>query len=280
MTNITPALIKELRDRTGVGMGSCKDALVATEGNVEQAIEWLRKKGIASAVKKEGRATNEGTIVAAREGNTVAIVEGNAETDFVVRNDKFKEFINNVAHIAAKAKPTSLEAFLALPYSNGLTVDQYRATIVQSIGENIQLRRVHLFQLDSNTSVGLYSHQGGKILTAVIVKGSDQEEEFARNIAMHAAAAGPEFLKPEEVPAQILQSERDIAASQMQGKPAYVMDKIIDGKINAYYDSVCLLRQKYIKDDSKTIQQLIDTQGKEKGKPLQVTEFLRWSIGS
>lgn len=279
---VTTALIKELRDRTGVGMGACKDALVASNGDIDEAINWLRKKGMASAVKKEGRATNEGMIFAAREGNTVAIVEGNAETDFVVRNEKFQDFIKTVAHDAAKNKISSLEALLASPYSkeSGLTVDQFRTTLVQAIGENIQVRRVQLFDLDSNTSVGLYSHMGGKLLTGVFIKGSTGENDFARDIAMHVAAAAPEFLKPEEVPQDIIQREKDIAATQMQGKPANIVDKIVEGKVSAYFDAVCLLRQKYIRDDSKTVQQLVDEKAKASGKPLDLIAFLRWSVGS
>lgn len=280
--SVTPALIKELRERTGVGMGSCKDALVAANGNIDEAIDWLRKKGIASAVKKEGRATNEGMIVASREGNTVAVLEGNAETDFVVRNERFQEFLNNVAHEAAKSKASSLDSLVNQPYSKGagLTVDQYRATLVQTIGENIQLRRLHLFNLDNNSSIGIYSHLGGKIITAVVIKGSNQEEELARDIAMHTAAAAPEYLKPEEVPSSVIDHEKEIVGSQIKGKPANIIDKIVEGKINAYFDGVCLIRQKFIKDDSKTVQQLVDEKSKQTGKPLQIVSFLRWSIGS
>ncbi len=278
----TPALIKELRERTGVGMGACKDALVASNGDIEEAINWLRKKGIASAVKKEGRSANEGLIIAAREGNNVAIVQANAETDFVVRNEKFQEFLKTIAHEAAKKNISSLEALLALPYpkEQGLTVDQYRATLVQAIGENIQVTRVRLLHLDNESSVGLYSHMGGKLLTAVVLQGSSHEDEIARDIAMHSAAAAPEYLKPEEVPAEIVQREREIAASQVQGKPANIVDKIVDGKVGAFFDAICLLRQKYIKDDQKSIQELVNARAKEVGKPLQVVEFLRWSIGS
>lgn len=278
----TPALIKELRERTGVGMGACKDALTATNGNIDEAIEWLRKKGMASAVKKEGRVTNEGMIVSAKENNAIAIVEANAETDFVVRNERFQEFVKHTAQDAAKNHVASLEALMALPYSkeSNVTVDQQRATLVQAIGENIQVRRVKLFNLDPQTSVGVYSHQNGKLLTAIVIKGSADEEDFAREIAMHTAAAAPEFLNPEEVPADLIQKEKEIAASQMQGKPANIIDKIVDGKLSAFYDAICLLRQKYIKDDSKTIQQLVEERAKQTGKPLQVVSFIRWNVGS
>lgn len=278
----TPALIKELRERTGVGMGACKDALVASNGDIDEAINWLRKKGMASAVKKEGRTTNEGMILAAREGNNVAVVEANAETDFVVRNERFQEFLKTIAHEAAKKNVSSLEALMALPYpkEEGMTVDQYRATLVQAIGENIQVSRVKMFHLDNESSIGLYSHMGGKLLTAVVIQGSNHEDALARDIAMHSAAAAPEYLKPEEVPADIIQREKDIAATQVQGKPANIVDKIVEGKVNAFYDLVCLIRQKYIKDDHKSIQELVDEKAKETGKPLKLTSFLRWSVGA
>jgi elongation factor Ts len=279
---VTTAQIKELRERTGVGMGKCKEALVAAHGDVEEAIAILRKAGIASAVKKEGRSTNEGMIVAARTEAAVALLEGNAETDFVVRNDRFQNFLRTAVQDAAQNQVEDIAALLATPYSQEreLTVDQYRATLVQAIGENIQLRRLKLLPLGSNVSLGLYSHLDGKIMTAVVIEGSDSEEALARDIAMHAAAAAPDYLAPSDVPEEMLTRERDVAATQMQGKPANMLDKIVEGKLNAFYDGVCLLRQKYIKNDAVTIQQLVDERAKVSGKPLTVRAFVRWSVGS
>lgn len=278
---VTAAMIKELRDRTGVGMGKCKEALEESKGDMDLAIANLRKAGIASAVKKEGRATNEGMIAASETPDTVAIVEVNAETDFVVKNDKFQEFLRNIAEDAAKTKPATLEAFLGQKYSkdNELTIDQYRSTIVQTIGENIQIRRLELVPKASDKSIGVYSHLGGKILTFVEITGHSGEEALAKDIAMHTAAAAPEFLSPEQVPSSILENEKEIAAAQMQGKPANMLEKIVEGKINSYYDSVCLVRQKYIRDDSLTITDLVNKRAKEVGKPLTVTRFARWVVG-
>ena len=281
MAAITPAMIKELRERTGVGMGKCKEALEEAKGDMELAIANLRKAGMASAVKKEGRETKEGMIGIAENGQSVGIVEANAETDFVVKNDRFKEFLNNIAQEVAKTNPPSLDAFLQQKYSKepGLTIDQYRATMVQTIGENIQIRRILTLKKTADRSVGIYSHLGGKIVTVVEITGSGSEEAMAKDIAMHTAAAAPEYLSPEKVPQEIINNEKDIARAQIQGKPANIVDKIVEGKVNAYYDTNCLIRQKYIRDDTVTIADLVNKRAKETGKPLTVTNFIRWSVG-
>lgn len=281
MVAITPAMIKELRERTGVGMGKCKEALEEAKGDIELAIANLRKAGMASAVKKEGRETKEGKIGIAENGKTIGIVEVNAETDFVVKNERFQQFLDNIAQEVAKTNPPSLEAFLQQNYSKepGLTIDQYRATIVQAIGENIQIRRFKTIKKDNDHSVGVYSHLGGKIVTAVEIKGSGNEENLAKEIAMHTAAAAPDYLSPEKVPQDIIEKEREIAKVQVQGKPANIVDKIVDGKVNAFYDATCLVRQKYIKDDTVTITDLVNKRGKEAGKSLAIVDFIRWSVG-
>lgn len=281
MATVTPAMIKELRERTGIGMGKCKEALEEANGDMELAIANLRKSGMASAVKKEGRETKEGMIGTATNGNVIAIVEVNAETDFVVKNERFKQFLESIAQEVAQSNPPSLDAFLQQPYSKepGLTIDQYRATIVQTIGENIQIRRILTLKKAPDRSVGIYSHLGGKILTAVEMTGSGDEEALAKDIAMHTAAAAPDYLSPEKVPAEIITQEQDIARGQIQGKPANIVDKIIEGKLNAYYDTNCLVRQKFIKDDSITIADLVSKRAKETGKPLTLTHFIRWTVG-
>lgn len=278
---VTAVLIKELRERTGVGMGKCKEALEEAKGNMDLAIANLRKAGIASAVKKEGRTTNEGMIAAGEVNGTVSVVELNAETDFVVKNDKFQSFLKSIAEDVAKTKPASLEAFLSQKSSLDpeLTVDQFRSTIVQTIGENIQIRRIQTFAKGSDKSIGIYSHLGGKILTLVEISGSADEEALAKDIAMHTAAAAPEYLSSEQVPEEVLAHEKDIAASLMKGKPANMLEKIIEGKMNAYYDQVCLVNQKYIRDDSLSIADLVNKRSKEIGKPLKVTHFIRWVVG-
>lgn len=278
---ITAAQIKELRDRTGVGMGKCKEALEEAKGDIELAITNLRKAGMASAVKKEGRATNEGMVGFAVSPSAVAIVEVNAETDFVVRNDRFKEFVDHIAHEAMATLAGSLQSFLEQKYSKepSLTIDQLRAVVIQAIGENIVLRRLVTFKKEPNRSYGLYSHLGGKMLTFVEITGSDQEEALAKEIAMHIAAAAPEYLSAANVPEDVVAKEKEIARSQMAGKPEAMIEKILEGKVKAFFDTVCLENQKYIKDDSLTITDLVNKRAKEVGKNLKVTNFLRWTVG-
>lgn len=278
---ITPTMIKELRDRTGIGMGKCKEALEEANGDMELAISNLRKSGMATAVKKEGRATNEGLIGATETPSHIAIVEVNAETDFVTKNDRFKQFLDTVLHEVAETKPSSLEAFLQQKYSKdkALTIDQYRATIVQTIGENIQIRRLVVIPKTSNKSFGLYSHLGGKIVTMVEISGSGKEGPLAKDVAMHVAAASPEYLSPETVPSNIVEHEKEIAKEQIKGKPANIIDKIVEGKIKAFYDASCLVCQKYIRDDSLSITDLVNKRAKEDGASLKVSNFLRWNVG-
>lgn len=281
MTVITSSMIKELRERTGVGMGKCKEALEEAKGDMELAIANLRKAGMATAVKKEGRETKEGMIGTAENAQVAALVEVNAETDFVVKNDRFKAFLDKIANEVALTKPASLEAFLQQPYSedSALTVDQFRATIVQAIGENIQIKRLKLLKKDQNRSFGIYSHLGGKIVTVVEIEGSNQEESLAKDIAMHVAAASPDYLSPASVPQAILDQEKEIARAQIKGKPDNIVEKILEGKVNSYYDAACLIRQKYIRDDSLTITDLVNKRAKEVGKPLTVASFIRWIVG-
>lgn len=281
MAEVTAQMVKELRDRTGIGMGKCKEALQEAGGDIELAISNLRKAGMASAVKKEGRETNEGVIRMAENGGTIALVEVNAETDFVVKNERFQEFAANLAEEVCASKPSNLEEFLKQSYSKepGLTIDQYRATIVQGLGENIQVRRFEIFPKRGDSSIAVYSHQGGKLVTLVEISGSDDEEELAKDVAMHVAAEAPEYLSSDEVPERVIEHEKEIAAAQIKGKPENILNKILEGKLKAYFDQVCLLNQKFVKDPDLTIQQLVEKRAKEAGKKLTVSQFLRWRVG-
>lgn len=278
---ITAEMIKELRELTGVGIGKCKEALEQTGGNMELAIENLRKAGIAGAVKKEGRIANEGMITTAENNDRVVVIEVNAETDFVVKNDRFQQFLKDVAAEAILVNPASLEDFLKHPFSKGqgMTLDEYRATIVQAIGENIQIRRMKIFPKGANSSLGVYSHLGGKIVTIVEIEGSNKAKELADEIAMHVAAAHPEYVNPEDVPSETCEKEKEIARSQIQGKPAFVADKIVEGKLSKFFDEQCLNRQLFIKDDSMKVGELVEKKGKEMGCPLAIKSFIRWSVG-
>ena len=272
---VTPALVKELRERTGVGMAKCKEALDQASGNMDEAIALLRKAGMMSAAKKEGRTTKEGMALAHQTESVVAVVEIDAETDFVVKNDRFQDFCREIAQEAACTKPSSLEAFLNQPYSKDphITVDQFRSLLIQQIGENIQIRRIEFFEKSGAVSIGIYSHMGGKILTVVVLDGPGKEG-VARDVAMHVAAAFPQYVVPEEIPQSVIQLEKDVAAEQVKGKPANIMEKILQGKLNAFYDQCCLTRQKYIKDDSVTVGDYVKAQGAGR-----IIRFLRWTAG-
>lgn len=281
MKEITADMIKELRERTGVGMGKCKEALVLAEGDMEKAIDVLRKAGMAAAVKKEGRETKEGLILAAEDKHHVILAEANAETDFVVQNDRFKHFLHDCVKQALETRPKSLAEFIQQPYykDKSITIDQYRNLVIQALGENIQLRRIELLPKHSNSSFGIYSHMGGKLVVVVEIQGAADQEGIAKEIAMHAAAENPDYVKPEEIPATVLAREEEIARSQIQGKPANIADKIVAGKIKAYTDQVCLTHQKYIKDTSVTVQQFLEVCAKKIGKPLSIKCFWRWKVG-
>lgn len=280
-TKVTPDMVKELRERTGVGMGKCKEALDQASGDMEKAIDILRKAGMASAVKKEGRETKEGMIATAENHEAIAFVEINAETDFVVQNEKFKHFAHDIAKQVVATRPAGLEAFLAEPshQDKTLTVDQHRAIVMQSIGENIKIKRIEIFMKGSHKSLGVYSHMSGKIVTLVEIDGAAGHEHLAKEIAMHVAAESPEYLKPEEVPAAVRAREEEIARGQVVGKPPQIVDKIVEGKLKAFYDQVCLLGQKFVKDNAVTIADLVANEAKKSGKPLVLKRFVRWKVG-
>lgn len=281
MKEITADMIKELRERTGVGMGKCKEALVLAEGDMEKAIDVLRKAGMASAVKKEGRETKEGLILVAEDKHHLVIIEANAETDFVVQNDRFKHFVHDCAKQALESKAKNLADFVQQPYykDKSITIDQYRNLVIQALGENIQIRRLENVTRHPNSSYGIYSHMGGKLVVVVEIEGAADQESIAKEIAMHVAAENPEYLKAEEVPAQVIAREEEIARSQVEGKPANVVEKIVAGKIKAYTDQFCLVNQKYVKDNTLTVQQFLDACSKKIGKPLSIKCFWRWKVG-
>lgn len=282
MTEVTAEMVKELRELTGVGMGKCKEALVLAEGDREKAVDILRKAGMTAAVKKEGRETKEGMILAIEDSSAIAMIEANTETDFVAQNDRFKHFLHDCAKQALETKPESLEKFVEQSYfkDKSITIEQLRNLTIQSLGENIQIRRLQLIPKHENCSYGIYSHMGGKLLVIVEVEGSKTEETVAREIAMHIAAENPEYLKPDEVPPRVLSREEEIARSQVQGKPENIIEKIVASKVKAFVDQVTLIHQKYIKDTSMTVQQFLDAHAKKAGKSLSIRCFWRWKLGA
>jgi len=274
MSNVTPQMVKELRERTGVGLGKCKEALTEAQGQMEKAIDNLRKAGAASAVKKGARETKEGMIATADTAKGVALVEINAETDFVVRNERFQEFASRLAEIALNENLNSTEALADATFEGG-TVEEARVELVQVLGENIQVRRLLVMPKKEKASYGIYSYMGGKIVVAVEVTGESGKEAVARDVAMHAAAEAPDYLDQEEIPQADKDREAEVARSQIQNKPAEIQDKIIEGKLRAFADQICLVRQKFVKDPSKTVADYV----KSCGADMKVTWFARWQVG-
>lgn len=279
---ISAQLVMDLRKRTGVGMSQCKEALVEAKGDIEEAIHILRKKGVASAVKKGAREANEGIIGFAENDKQAYLVEVNAETDFVVQNDRFKEFLKNICEEALLDRPKSVEDFLKKKYSKqpSLTIDEYRAEIVHSLGENIVIRRILDFTKGPERSIGIYSHMGGKIVTVVVLKGASGFENIAREVAMHVAAEAPDYLRVEDVPEEVRQKEVEIATSQIKNKPANMIEKIVAGKVKAFCEQACLAVQKFVKDPSMNVGEYVEAAAKQAGKKLELAEFVRWQIGS
>lgn len=285
MSKIPIDSIKQLRDRTGVSMSKCKEALEHANSDMDKAIEFLRKSGIASAVKKEGRKANEGLIGVDEEENALVLIEVNTETDFVAQNAKFKQFINELIHHALQTKSSSVEELMQVPYNKdaSITLNEYRSLIVQSLGENIQVKRLLIIPKSSDVSVAAYSHMGGKVVSAVVLTGGKGHESLARNISMQVAAEDPSYISPKDVPAEVKAKEEEIARTQVQNKPPHIIDKIVEGKLEAYYAEACLVRQKYIKDDSSmTIAMLLDKENKDAGshQPIEIQAFYRWTIGT
>ncbi len=275
---VTASMVKELRDRTGVGMAKCKKALDDADGDLEQAIHILRKAGMASAVKKESRETNEGQVGVCETSDKIALVEVNVETDFVLQNDKFKDFLSGVCKDAVSFGKDSLEEFLKQKSSqnSALSIDELRMELVHSLGENIQIKRLLVLPKKENHSYGVYSHMGGKIVTLVVLDGSSTQEKLAKDIAMHVAAEAPDYLTSEDVPADVKAAEEEIAKAQVKGKPAEIVDKIVQGKLRAFYEQMCLTQQKYVKDPSMSVGKVVESA--EKG--LKLSQFVRWQMGN
>lgn len=275
-TNITMEMIKELRAKTGVGISKCKEALEQSSGNLEDAVTFLRKAGIASAVKKGERETNEGAIAIQESEERLVILEVNSETDFVSQNEKFQTFAKELADELVLKPQTDVAAFLTAPSQKhpGMSIDEVRSIAVQTLGENIQLSRFEIFEKSAERSVGCYVHMGGRMAAVVELEGGDNFADLGKELAMQAVAADPAYLTPNDVPEEIKEGERAIIREQIKNKPPEIQEKIVEGKLNAYYEQTCLTRQKYVKDPSMTIEKLLESKGG--AKPVR---FVRWQVG-
>lgn len=262
--------IKQLREKTGAGMVDCKKALDETSGDIEKAVEILRKKGIAKAAKRGDREAAEGIIkIAVNDDNSEAyIIEINAETDFVAKNEKFQAFASQVLEIIKNSKPDSLDALLELKIGD-LSVNDALNNLSGVIGEKLAIKKFDI--LKSEGTVAAYSHLGGKIgvLTALDKK---DESALAYDMAMQIAAASPKYLKPEDIPQDEIDKEKEIYKEQLlkEGKPENIIEKIMEGKINKYFEEICLIKQEYIKDDKKKVSDVLGD--------IKIEKYIRYSL--
>lgn len=274
--------VKELREMTGCGMMDCKKALTETDGDKEKAIEFLREKGLATAAKKSGRIASEGVVLDYVDGNVGVIIEVNAETDFVAKNEQFTDFVTAVAKTVAKENPADVEALKAMQIADGTqTVGEELTEKIAKIGENMNIRRFARFE----GTVATYIHAAGRI--GVLVKfdtdvaDKDGFAEFAKNIAMQVAAAGAQYLTREDVPAEVVEKEKEILSIQAlnEGKPANIVEKMVIGRINKFYKEVCLVDQEYIKDGDLSVSKYVDKTAKELGGSIKIVDYARFEKG-
>ena len=277
--------VQKLREMTGVGMMDCKKALTATEGDFDKAIEFLREKGLATATKKAGRIAAEGMAYADVVDGMGVVVEVNAETDFVAKNEKFVDFVKGVAATVVANKPASLEALLECNYAGTeMKVADKQTEMIQVIGENIKVRRFHLFA--ENTSVA-YIHAGGKIgvLVNLKVEGDIDATEIGKDVAMQIAALNPRFWDKSQVSQEVLDEEKKIMMAQMAAdpkmanKPAQVIEKIVVGKLNKFYVENCLLQQEFVKDGDFSVEKYIAATAKKLGGNVTFVDAVRFEKG-
>jgi elongation factor Ts len=288
MAEVTAALVKELREKTGAGMMDCKRALNETAGDLEGAVDWLRKKGLAAAAKKAGRVAAEGLVGAATRGTVGAVVEVNAETDFVARNEAFQNFVRTVTEIALDVGD-DIEALKRAPFpGTGRTVAEELTHMIATIGENMALRRVRRLEVPHGVVVS-YVHNAltaglGKIGVLVALESTGDAQKLAalgRQLAMHVAAANPLFLDVASVDTSALDRERNVLREQAlaEGKPEAIVDKMVQGRLRKYYEDVVLLEQTYVIDGENKVTKVIEAAAKDIGAPVRVTGFVRFVLG-
>lgn len=275
---VTAAQVKELREKTGVGMMECKKALTENGGDLEQAIVWLRERGLSRAAKKAGRVAAEGVVCinVADDMATGVLVEVNCETDFAAKNEDFQNFCKEVSDIALTNKAPSAEALAELKNAAGENIGDALKSLIAKVGENMTLRRVQYMEPANGIVVG-YSHMGGKIGAMVALEGATKDNlELGKDVAMHIAAASPRYLKSDEVNQSELDQEKEIAKKKLieQGKPEDLIEKILVGQMNKFYKEVCLVDQAFVKDPNVSITKLLKQNG-----DISISSFARFALG-
>lgn len=269
---ITANMVKELREATGAGMLDCKKALTETNGNMEEAITWLREKGISKAAKKQTRIAAEGLAKAKVEGNKAVIVEVNSETDFVAKNPEFTGLVDLIATAILSSNVKTVEEVMKLEVE-GNTIENIIIDKTATIGEKLSFRRFELVEKEDNQVFGTYSHMGGKIVTLAVLEGTD--EEVAKDVAMQIAAMRPLYLDKDSVPTERVEKEREILTEQAEneGLDANKLPMIVNGRLNKFYEEVCLLDQGFVKENKMKVSKYVES------KNMKVLSFVRYEVG-
>ena len=287
MAEITAALVKSLREKTGAGMMDCKKALTENDGNMEASVDWLRSQGLAAAAKKADRAAPEGLVGIASNGTKGAVVELNAETDFVARNESFQDFVESLVQIAL-AGDGDVEALKAADHPAGENVTEQLTQLISTIGENMDLRRSAVLEVE-NGVVSTYVHNAmkpglGKIGVLVALESTADAiavGALGKQIAMHVAASSPLALTRDDVDADDLERERNILIEQARdsGKPEEIIEKMVEGRLRKYYEEICLLEQTYVIDTDNNVEKAVEAAAKEIGAPVSIKAFVRFALG-
>ncbi|MFC7372199.1 translation elongation factor Ts [Fictibacillus iocasae] len=270
---VTAQMVKELREKTGAGMMDCKKALTETNGDMEKAIDYLREKGIAKAAKKADRIAAEGLTSVLVEGNKAVIVEVNSETDFVAKNEKFKEVIATLEKHLLATNPASVEEALSSEL-NGSSVEEYINSAIATIGEKISLRRFEIVEKGDNAAFGSYLHMGGRIGVLAVLEGTT-DEAAAKDIAMHVAAVNPKYISRDQVGEEEVAREREVLTQQAlnEGKPENIVAKMVEGRLSKYFEDICLNDQSFVKDPDQKVGKYAASKG------ATVASFVRYEVG-
>ena len=269
---ITANMVKELREQTGAGMLDCKKALTETNGNMEEAITWLREKGISKAAKKQTRIAAEGLATAKINGNDAVLVEVNSETDFVAKNPEFVSLVDGIANVILDKKPANMEEAMKLEL-DGTSIEEAIVNKTATIGEKLSFRRFELVEKTDNQVFGTYSHMGGKIVTLAILEGNDTE--VAKDIAMQIAAMRPLYLDRESVPEERIQKEREILTEQAEneGLDSNKLPMIVNGRLNKFFEEICLVDQGFVKENKMKVSKYVES------KNMKILSFVRYEVG-
>ena len=269
---ITASMVKELREQTGAGMLDCKKALTETNGNIEEAITWLREKGISKAAKKQTRIAAEGLATAKISGNNAVLVEVNSETDFVAKNPEFVSLVDGIANVILDKKPANMEEAMKLEL-DGTSIEEAIVNKTATIGEKLSFRRFELVEKTDNQVFGTYSHMGGKIVTLALLEGNDTE--VAKDIAMQIAAMRPLYLDRESVPEERIQKEREILTEQAEneGLDSNKLPMIVNGRLNKFFEEICLVDQGFVKENKMKVSKYVES------KNMKIVSFVRYEVG-